>query len=139
MNESLQIGLIAIGIPIVLIAFLTMILHYFIALRSRPSRRAAWTVGVAYLIVVALLMWGAPVGYELWAVLASAPAALIAFWFWNHEFKRAWVDDPEMLPDGVTLLDDDWQSGLLRLALVIVVGVGIALFRMITKGMTGSL
>jgi hypothetical protein len=139
MNEGLQIGLLAMGIPVVMIAFSTTILHYFVALKSRPSQRAAWTVGVAYTIVVALLSWGAPAGYELWAVLASAPAALIAFWFWRHEFKRAWVDDPELLPDGVTLIEDDWQSGLLRLALVIVVGVGIALFRMITKGIAGSL
>ena len=89
--------------------------------------------------VVALLMWGAPAGYELWAVLGSAPAALIAFWFWRHEFKRAWIEDPELLPDGVVLLDDDWQSGLLRLALVILIGIGIALFRLVTNGMADSL
>jgi len=133
-----QIAVIGLGIPLVLMAFLTWILHYFVALKTRPSSRTAWTVGIAFLIVAALFMWGTPAGYELWSVPLIIPAALIAFWFWKTEFRRAWIEDADQLPDGVTLADDDWVSGLLRLALVIVVGLGIALIRWVMKGAAGA-
>ena len=45
--------------------------------------------------------------------MAALPAALIAFWWWRGEFRRAWVDAAEDLPEGVELANDDWRLGLI--------------------------
>ena len=139
MSDAMMMALMVFGATLVLIAFLTTILHYFVALRSRPTQRAAWTSGVAYILAALASVFGSPAGYELWAPLVPIPAALIAFWFWRVEFRRAWIEDPELAPDGTIIEDDDVASGLLKLALVIVIGLGVAFIRLAIKGAFGSL
>jgi len=58
MQDALFIGLLFVGMPLVIIAFASWLLHYFVALNSPPTQRAAWTVGIAYVIASAFWLFG---------------------------------------------------------------------------------
>jgi hypothetical protein len=98
------------------------LLHYFVALTSPPTQRAAWTVGIAYLILAAICMVALPLEYWWAAPLAPVLGAPIAFWWWRNDFGRDWIDDSQGIPQGVELANDDWRVGL------IFVGIIFALF-----------
>lgn len=115
---ALGIGFVSVlGIPCNAIA--SYILHYVIALRARPASRAAWTAGASYLCTVALFLFGGPPGWEVPALVGSAPGALIAYWYMRRAFRRMWVNDESELPEGASMANDDWRIGLLGVVLLI--------------------
>jgi hypothetical protein len=116
MNEAMVVGFIVIAVPLVALALVTWLLHYFIALKSPPTQRAAWTVGIAYPIVLALCASAVPEEYWWEAPLAGVPGALLAFWWWRMDFREAWVDASKDVPEGVKLANDDWRIGLIFVA-----------------------
>ena len=111
-NDLLMLGIVALLGPLVIVAGISFGLHYFIALQAQPSQRAAWTAGLAYLATVLIFLFVGVGGYEIGASIAALPSGVIAFWFWRREFRRAWLDDPELLPEGVKLANHDWHIGL---------------------------
>lgn len=69
-----------------------------------------------------LIFWfAADDEYGFWASIAAMPAGAYAFWSLQKDFRRAWIDDPDNLSDGVTLENDDWKAGAIRLALIFVI------------------
>lgn len=115
-------GILAV-MCLIVVAVLSFVFQYFVALTAKPDRRAAWTAGVAYLATVLMFVFGGPEGYGYLAPVAALPGGLIAYYFWRSEFRRGWVDDDLPLLDGVKLANDNWQVGLGIVALAIVAGV----------------
>ena len=59
-------------------------------------------------------------------LVLGIPPALVAYWFWRREFRRAWVDDND-IPEGVSLANDDWKVGL---AFVVFAGIVMSLLKL---------
>lgn len=135
MGEALLAAFIFVGIPFVIIAFTSWLLHYFIALKSPPAHRAAWTVGIAYLVASAVWLFGGPEGDRWEGPFAAIPGALIAFWWWRDDFRRDWIDDSQGIPEGVELANHDWRIGLLGVLVLIAIG---ALKVVIRRASTGQ-
>lgn len=134
MKDTVLITFAALAGPLAAIAPVTWILHFFVALRSTPTRRAAWTVVPSYVIVAVLLTFSIP-AEDAWAVpLASIPAALIAFWFWRRDFREAWVISVDHLPEGTKLANDDWVAGLMFVAAILGLAVLRALLHLFLRG-----
>ncbi len=133
MADILRIGLIIIGMPLIGFALITWLLHYFVALRSTPLKRAAWIVGIAYLVLAAVCIVAVPLEYWWAAPLAPLPGALIAFWWWRNDFQRDWIDDAQGVPDEVELATDDWLIGLLQLLAAVTVVFGIAVLKFVLR------
>jgi hypothetical protein len=133
MQDALMLWIIAFVTPLLMIAAFSSGLRYFVALSSPPTQRAAWTAGSAYLITTTILIFVGISGYELLVPLAALPGGLIAFWFWRLDFRRAWIEDPESIPDGLTLANDDWRIGVLQLLALIILAIGIALLRVVMR------
>jgi len=129
MRDVLVIGGFSIGVTLLVIAFVSWILHYFVALGSPPAKRAAWTSGIAYLVAAVFCAFAAPSDYWWAAPLAPVPAALIAFWWWRNDFRRDWIGDSHGAPEGVELATDDWRIGLLQLLGAITLALGVAVLR----------
>ncbi len=132
MRDGLLLGTIALIGPLLPMAGITFVLHYFIALKSPPSQRAAWITGIAYLITTVIFSGARDFG--IYAPLAAIPGAIVVFWFWRMDFRRGWIADPEAVPEGASLANDDWRIGLLSLAALMVLGVGIGIIRAIARG-----
>ena len=133
MSDEIKIALVVCGAALAIMAIISWILHYFVALRSPPSKRAGWIAGISYLAATTAFVFGSPEGYGWAAPLAAMPAALIIFWFWRSDFRRDWLDDTTA--DGtVELANDDWRVGLLQLGLVLLVGIAVAVFRRFVRG-----
>lgn len=135
MNGNILILVIALCGPLLPIAFISFALHYFVALKARPARRALWTAGLAYALTAIVLVAALPAGHAPFGLLAAIPAGLIAFLFWKNDFQRDWIESAEQLPEGAELLDDDWRIGLLRLAILMTIVLGIAFYRWATRSM----
>jgi hypothetical protein len=135
MNDAVLIGLVFVGLPLVIIAFVSWILHYFVALNAPPTQRAGWTVGIAYFLASALWLFGGPEGDRWEGPFAAIPGALIAFWFWRNDFGRDWLDDAKGVPEGVELANSDWRIGLLGVAMLIAFA---ALKMVIRRASTGQ-
>jgi len=135
MADILSLGLIVVVVPLLMIAAISFGLHYFIALSAPPSRRAAWTVGIAYLATAAILIFGGIQEYAAYAPLAAVPGGLAVFWFWRRDFRRGWIEDAEALPDGVTIANDDWRLGLLQLLALMTLAIGAGLIRVLARGL----
>ena len=131
--EPVAILLLA-AVATLILAVISYGLHFFVALKSPPSKRAAWTAGSAYLVTTSFAIFGGVPGYELIAPAAVIPGALIAFWYWRAEFRDQWIQNPDIGPDGITLANDDWRIGLLRLLLIIAVAAITVLLRRYLKG-----
>ena len=56
------------------------------------------------------------------------------FCYWRRDFRRAWLEHPEDLPEGLTLANDDWLTGLLQLLAALATAIGITLMRMWRRG-----
>lgn len=110
-----------VGMPLVIIAFVSWFLHYFVALKSPPTVRAAWIVGIAYVVASAFWLFGGPVGERWEGPFAAIPGALLAFWFWRGDFRRDWIDDARGIPDGVEIANTDWRIGLIGIVGLLVV------------------
>lgn len=121
MNDVVRGGIIAFGVPFVIVALVSGTLRFFVALRSPPTRRAAWTVGPAFLVATALYVAFVPQIWWLGAIATVPPSALV-FWWWRNEFRQGWINDAEDAPEGVELANDDWRVGLM-----LVVGVVVAI------------
>jgi len=121
MRDVVFIAFVFFGMPLLFVAVASWVLHYVVALSSPPARRAAWTAGMAYVLVAVASVFMTRM--ESWwiAPLAPIPAALLAFWFWRNDFRRDWIDEAEDAPDGVELATDDWRIGLLQLGAFIMV------------------
>jgi hypothetical protein len=113
MNDAVALAIMVFGAPLGALAFVTWLLQYFVALKSPPTQRAAWTVGPAYMVAATLCAFGAPEGYWWAAPFASIPAALVVFWWWRRAFRRAWLNSADDLPQGTVLANDDWRAGLI--------------------------
>lgn len=111
MWDAVMLGVIFVGAPFIIIAIVSWVIHYFVALTSRPTERAAWTVGIAFVVaVVAWLFSGEGAAWQ--APLAALPGGLIAFWWWRDDFRRDWIDDAHGVPEGVELANTNWRIGL---------------------------
>lgn len=121
MSDALLVAFIFVGLPFAIIAPTSWLLHYFVALNSPPTARAAWTVGVSYLVAVAIWLSGGPSDVRWQGPFAAIPAGLLAFWFWQNDFRRDWIDDAQGVPEGVELANSDWRVGLLGVATLIAV------------------
>ena len=136
MRDALLIAAFSIGLTLFIIAIVSWLLHYFVALASPPAKRAALTSGIAYLAAALFCVFAAPSEYWWAAPLAPIPAALIAFWWWRNDFRRDWIDsDVQDVPEDVELASDDWRVGLLRLLALLTIGVGIAILRYVLKAL----
>jgi hypothetical protein len=135
MGDVVSIGIIVVGGPLLALAFFTWVLHYFVGLSSPPTKRSAWTVGIAYLIVTAACIFSFSAGYWWQALLAPVPGALIAFWWWRNDFRRGWIDDSQSMPDGVELATDDWRIGLLELLIFLTVVAAALAMRFFLRSM----
>jgi hypothetical protein len=134
MQDFALIALLLAGVGLLVLAVASFALHYFIALRAPPSSRAAWTVGTAFLITAAIFTFGGVPGYEIAGTLAAIPGALIAFWFWRGEFRRGWIADPTSLPAGLSIANDDWRVGLVKLIGLLAASAVMVLVRRAIQG-----
>ena len=132
-------SLVAFVIGFIAVWLLSRIFEFFVGLKSPPTKRAALTVGSAYLIVAVALIILVPIDYSPVAALVPIPGSIAWFLYIRSHFKRAWYEDSEELPDGVELATDSWVDGLLYFALTIVVTLGVVLFRYIRDGVLGSI
>jgi hypothetical protein len=111
-SDALLIGLLYSGSALGILSLISFVLTAFIALRSPPGRRAAWTAGLAYALTTVTLLFGGMPGDKAWLPLAGVPGALLVFWFWRRAFRKAWIDDRASGGPGVRIEDDDWRHGL---------------------------
>ena len=86
-------GFFALG-ALLIVAFVSFVAHYVVALNSPPVQRARWTAGIAYVAAalsltlpafssekeVEIIGWFGPI--------LALPAGLIAYWFWRADFRR---------------------------------------------------
>jgi hypothetical protein len=122
-------AVLILGGGFLLVLIPARILAFFVALRAKPTPRAAASVGIAYVLATAVLVFSLPLEYAYYVPLGLLPGALIVFTWFRWDLRRRWIDD-EIAESGETALEDgDWISGLLRLALAIGLGVGIVLLR----------
>ena len=134
MSDGLAMWLLGGGSAFLMIALMSVGLRSFVALKTPPTVRAAWTAGIAYFLTVLILMFGGFGDLELQAPLFSLPGALIVFLYWRYDFRQAWVDDPRLLPPDAHLANDDWAAGLLKLAGLVLTAFAAALIRMALRG-----
>ena len=131
-------AVMVIGLPLLMILGLSFLLRNFVALRSPPARRAAWTAGGSYLVVVLTLIFSLPIEWA-WAIpLGSLPALAITFVVWRSDFRRAWIDDPSLAPEDAEFAEDDWRAALLKLAALAVLVIGAGLIRYLTRSIGGQ-
>jgi protein-S-isoprenylcysteine O-methyltransferase Ste14 len=103
--------------------------NMFIALTSPPTQRAAWTAGVVYALATLILIFGGQAEYLLVSALIPLPGLLILFWFWRREYRKAWIDNVDQLPDSTALENDDWKAGLIKLIGLIAAAIIATLIR----------
>jgi hypothetical protein len=106
------------AVSLVVMGFISSVLRVFIALKSPPAIRAAWTAASSLLIMTLITFVFDGFGnafeeYELLFALTTTFCSLLVFAYWWYVFKRAWIADPDGLPHGVRLENDDWRLGLL--------------------------
>lgn len=134
-TELLKLVFILFGIGLVFVALTSWALMLFVALRSPPSQRAAWTAGLAYLIDCSIIIFSDLGRAGEWAPLVFLPGALAVFWFWRWDFRRGWIEKPELTPEGMSLENDDWRTGLIRLIGMIAAATAMALARRFSHGL----
>ena len=111
MTDILLVIVLSVGISFGIIFIASIVLQRFIALKSLPDRRAAYTAGTAYLLAVGVIMFGGMVGYEWTGPLVAAPGALAEYLMLRSGFRKRWVENDEALLD-VQLENDDWRIGV---------------------------
>ena len=132
MNETMVFALGIAAIGFIAIYALSAALNFVVALKSVPNRRATWTVGIAYVAASIAAVCGiiaishdisspdTPFPIDAFvAPLLLAPGAIVIFLLRRWEYRAAWLDDPENLPEGVELANDDWRFGAIALLLVV--------------------
>lgn len=131
MHEVLLFLALFLAGPLLVIVGIAFVLHFFIALEATPSRRAGWTAGIAYLLATILFLFGGNLRPEqqIWVPLVCLPSALIVFLFWRNDFRRRWIENPDLLPEGMTIANDDWRIGLAEVLAFTVAMTGLAVIR----------
>jgi hypothetical protein len=100
---------------------ISFLLHFFVALKSPPERRAQLTTGIAYLLTGLMFIFTFPQdGLEFIVPVAAVPGALLMHWLWLNTFRFAWVDDESELAEGESLANDDWRKAVLYFAAALV-------------------
>ncbi|TFI57691.1 hypothetical protein E2493_13665 [Sphingomonas parva] len=124
----------AVAVPLALLAIVTWFLHFFVALRAPPTARATWTVVPAFVAVAILLATLAPPDRAWALLLGTAVASLVAFLWWHSEFRTAWIESADVLPEGVELANDNWRAGLILAIGVIGLLLIRGLYQMVAEG-----
>jgi len=125
MNDEVAMLIITFIVPLTGMLFVSWFLVWFVALNARPLQRAAWTAGLAYLIISPGYFFANLDGFEIAVgLLAAIPMALIIFWYWHGDFRRHWIEGP--VADGITL-EHNWKIGLL-VVIATIVAVGIKVY-----------
>jgi len=133
MNDTLSLAIILFIGPLCALIAVMWVLRFVVALKAPPTRRAAWTAGIGYFIVVTAAAFAVPGQYWWVAPLSSIPAALVMFWWLRRDLLRAWRDaSPDELGDE-TLANDDWRIGLLLLAGLVVLAVIRYIIRLVAN------
>ena len=85
----------AMSFGIVLIS--AMIFRRFIALKSKPDRRALWSVLPGFLISASLVVpMLNEMGGLILAPLVAVGTGWIVFWMFRRDFRKAWIADPSL-------------------------------------------
>lgn len=130
MDDALELGLIIVGMPFAVIAISSWLLHYFVQLNAPPTQRAAWIVGIGYAISSTIWLFAGPAGDRWEGPFAAIPGAALAFWWWRRDFRYAWIDDGEELPEGVSMANTDWRVGLFGLlAMLVAAAIKVTMVR----------
>lgn len=89
--------------------------RHFVALSQPPKQRAMYTVGAASVVYFGLIIAALPVRY-LFVGIGPAPIAIFLMQlYWHRFFAKAWYDDPNDIPDGMTRANEDWRVALYAL------------------------
>ena len=104
-NEIVLIAFLYSAMCLFLITPIAFGLSYFVALTARPSERAAWTSGVAFVIVTSIFLFGGVSFLAITAPLAALPGGMIAYWFCRRKFQKAWQEDSDVAKEGQIPLD----------------------------------
>lgn len=108
------------GISFVFIAMIAWVCNWFLALKSRPPRRALLTAGIPYILVSTLFTIMDTGVLPFWlGPVVPLPAALIVYGWLRYEYGRSWIDDDLVTPD-IKIRNTDWRVGLAALAAVLV-------------------
>ena len=124
-----------IAISLLIMWFISVLLHYFVALTAPPWKRAAWTAGIAYLVTSLAVTFVTAGNPAPWAPLIALPGGLIIFWYWHRAFRRAWIDSADDLPEGMSEANDDWRIAVLRLLAIFALVVGVTALRFLMWNM----
>ena len=134
MSEMFMAGILFVGVPFLVVAFVSWILHYFVALKSPPTRRALWIVGIGYFAASVAWLLGGPEGERWEGPIAAIPGGLIAFWWWRDDFRRDWIDDDQGVPEGVELANTNRRVGLLGVGTLFAIAILKVVFRTASTG-----
>jgi hypothetical protein len=117
-------------IGLIVVAPITFLLRYIIALRAPPDARAAWTAGTGFILAaILLIVVGSAGGHPFSAPLIAIPGALICYWALRADFRRAWINEGDPLPYRTHAAEDDWRYGLAKLVVIVVLGALVAWIR----------
>ncbi len=150
MSDTAKIALMLAGTGVVSMYFVSAALGFFVALNARPARRAAWNVGIPYLLASAgttyLLAvtipdsFGEPSPIDPWlAPLLMAPGALIAFLLRLWVYRSTWVESIDDLAEGESLANDDWRVGIFQLLIFVGFLLALGIWRFLVKSGIASL
>lgn len=121
MTEGMQMLGVSLLLALGIIFCFAFLFSHFVALAQPPKQRAMWTVGAASVIYFGLLISALPLEY-LFVGLGPAPIAIFLMQlYWHRFFAKAWYDDPNDIPDGMTRANEDWRVALYALVAVAVV------------------
>ena len=122
-EDIAKLTFLIFGMPFCFMAVISVVLKFFVGLKAKPDRRAMLIVLPAYIIVVLAFVFGMSESgfFQIAMPVAGAPMALLIYWWWQSEFRKAWIDDANHLPEGVKLENDNWKVGLAALAALIAV------------------
>lgn len=133
MEDIALVAFISFGLAFVGVIGAAWVLQHFVALTAPPTRRAAWTVGIAYIVIAVLCMFVVPEEYWWAAPLAPIPGALVVFWWLQRDWRQLWIDDSKGVLNGVEIANDDWRVGLIFVVGIITLALLRALIRLATS------
>lgn len=121
MTETLQMTGVSLLLALGVIFCLSFFFSHFVALSQPPKQRAMWTVGSASVVYFGLLISALPAEYLLVGLGPTPVAIFLMQLYWHNFFAKAWYDDPNDIPDGMTRANEDWRVALYALAAAAVV------------------
>lgn len=139
-HEYLYGVAIMAAVGYLIIAGVSYVLHFIVALTSPPIKRARWTAGPGYIIAAATLTSVVLAGEKDLEILGwcgpllAVPGGLFWYRYWRKEFTRAWIDDCQGIPEDVELENDDWRIGFIGIVAIAAVVAAKVLFRLATHG-----